>query len=116
MAKTLWPLDEQTMGKHLVLRHYLNGWFPILSRWNGRLLFIDGFAGPGEYENGQEGSPPWIVSGSTSARDEWETSPSGSYSWSPAALELDTFRVSYTAKSPYRTRASMCWKASSTNT
>ena len=57
MAKTLWPLDEQTAGKHVLLRHYLDGWFPILSRWNGRLLFIDGFAGPGEYEHGQKGSP-----------------------------------------------------------
>ena len=57
MTKPLWPLDEQTAGKHRLLRHYLNGWFPILSRWNGRLLFIDGFAGPGEYEGGQQGSP-----------------------------------------------------------
>ena len=57
MAPTLWPLEPQTLGKHLVLRNYLDGWLPILGRWNGRLLFIDGFAGPGEYEGGQKGSP-----------------------------------------------------------
>ncbi len=57
MAATLWQRDAQTEGKHLVLRSYLDGWFPILSRWNGRLLFVDGFAGPGEYLGGEEGSP-----------------------------------------------------------
>ena len=57
MTATVWPRGEQTEGKHLVLRNYLNGWFPILGKWNGRLLFIDGFAGPGEYASGEIGSP-----------------------------------------------------------
>ena len=57
MPGTLWPCDEQTEGKHVVLRSYLDGWFPILGRWNGRLLFVDGFAGPGEYTGGEPGSP-----------------------------------------------------------
>ena len=57
MARTLWRHDEQTEGKHLVLRSYLDGWFPIFSRWNRRLLFVDGFAGPGEYIGGERGSP-----------------------------------------------------------
>ena len=46
MSKTFWERDEQTEGKHLILSRYLDRWFPILGRWNGRLLFIDGFAGP----------------------------------------------------------------------
>ena len=54
---TLWTLEEQTEGKHLLLRSYLDGWFPILGSFSGRLLFIDGFAGPGEYSNGETGSP-----------------------------------------------------------
>jgi three-Cys-motif partner protein len=29
----------------------------ILSKWNGRLLFLDGFAGRGRYVTGEEGSP-----------------------------------------------------------
>ncbi len=28
-----------------------------MTRWNGRILFIDGFAGPGEYSGGEPGSP-----------------------------------------------------------
>ena len=52
-----WPLDSHTKGKHLVLRHYMGAWLPILTSWNGRVLFIDAFAGPGEYSNGEDGSP-----------------------------------------------------------
>ena len=55
--QTVWPLEPPTQGKHLVLRSYLNAWIPILATWNKRLLFIDGFAGPGEYEDGEDGSP-----------------------------------------------------------
>lgn len=57
MAQTLWEMDEQTLGKHLILKEYLNGWFPILGRWNPRIVFIDGFAGPGQYRDGESGSP-----------------------------------------------------------
>lgn len=55
--KTVWPLEPHTRGKHEVLRHYLAKWFPILGSFAGRVAFIDGFAGPGEYENGEPGSP-----------------------------------------------------------
>lgn len=54
---TLWKRGEHTEGKHLVLKHYFEAWFPILAKWNERILFIDGFAGPGEYEGGEPGSP-----------------------------------------------------------
>lgn len=54
---TLWQLEPHTRGKHLVLRKYIEAWLPIMSSWSGRILFIDGFAGPGEYEGGEEGSP-----------------------------------------------------------
>ena len=54
---TLWPLDPHTRGKHLVLRAYLDAWLPVLGTWNSRIVFIDGFAGPGEYEGGEDGSP-----------------------------------------------------------
>lgn len=56
-SETLWEMDDHTIGKHLVLKYYLDGWFPILGSWHGRLLFIDGFAGPGEYAKGEPGSP-----------------------------------------------------------
>lgn len=56
-SETVWEMQEQTVAKHLVLQAYLNGWLPILGRWNDRLLFVDGFAGPGQYEAGEPGSP-----------------------------------------------------------
>ena|SRR5438094_3570688 len=55
--KTLWPLEPHTRGKHLVLKFYLDAWLPILGTRSGRILFIDGFAGPGEYSGGEAGSP-----------------------------------------------------------
>lgn len=54
---TLWPLEPHTKGKHLVLEAYLNAWLAITSRWNKRILFVDGFAGPGRYKDGERGSP-----------------------------------------------------------
>ena len=56
---TLWQREAHTEGKHLVLENYLKAWFPILGMGNRnrRILFVDGFAGPGEYRGGEEGSP-----------------------------------------------------------
>jgi len=45
-----------TAAKHQILRKYLGAWFPKLA-WTGRVIFIDGFAGPGEYSDGEPGSP-----------------------------------------------------------
>lgn len=46
-----------TAAKHLLLKRYLDRWFPILGKYNQRMNYIDGFAGPGEYEGGETGSP-----------------------------------------------------------
>ena len=54
---TTWPLELHTRGKHMVLKNYMGAWLPILTSWNERVLFIDAFAGPGEYSNGEYGSP-----------------------------------------------------------
>ena len=56
-TKTLWTLDAHTIGKHLVLQNYMNAWLPIMSSWSKRVLFIDAFAGPGQYSKGEPGSP-----------------------------------------------------------
>lgn len=53
----LWPIEPHTIAKHVILRNYLRAWFPIMGRYNKRLLFFDGYAGPGEYNNGEPGSP-----------------------------------------------------------
>ncbi len=54
---TTWTLEPHTIGKHLVLKGYMQAWLPIMTKWNGRILFIDAFAGPGEYSSGEPGSP-----------------------------------------------------------
>ncbi|WP_202796353.1 MULTISPECIES: three-Cys-motif partner protein TcmP [unclassified Pseudonocardia] len=56
-SDTVWELKPHTSAKHDLLTGYLKGWFPILSRWNDRIVFLDGFAGPGVYKNGEPGSP-----------------------------------------------------------
>ena len=53
----IWEKEEQTEGKLQVLEKYLNGWLPKLARFNGRVLYVDGFAGPGSYMDGSPGSP-----------------------------------------------------------
>ena len=53
---TIWDLKPHTAAKHAILRKYLEAWLPKLS-WQRRLVFIDGFAGPGEYSKGEQGSP-----------------------------------------------------------
>lgn len=55
----IWTIEQHTRAKHELLRRYLGAWFPILatSGWNRRILFLDGFAGPGVYAGGEPGSP-----------------------------------------------------------
>jgi len=52
-----WDYPPHTRAKHDILARYLDGWYPILSSWNGRVVFLDGFAGRGRYNDGSEGSP-----------------------------------------------------------
>lgn len=53
----VWPADPHTLAKHEILKRYLEGWFPILGRKQGRLVYFDAFAGPGVYAGGEPGSP-----------------------------------------------------------
>lgn len=54
---TVWPIRPHTAAKHAILRRYLQAWFPKITAWNGRVVFVDGFAGPGRYTGGEPGSP-----------------------------------------------------------
>lgn len=56
-AETIWPIEPHTEAKHKIVRRYLDAWFAILSRYHGRIVYVDGFAGPGRYTGGQPGSP-----------------------------------------------------------
>jgi three-Cys-motif partner protein len=52
-----WKCPPHTKAKHDMLRRYLGGWYPVMSKYNDRVLFLDGFAGRGRYVDGSEGSP-----------------------------------------------------------
>ena len=54
---TAWEIKPHTIAKHALLKAYLNAWFPILGTSEQRVIFLDGFAGPGVYKDGQPGSP-----------------------------------------------------------
>jgi three-Cys-motif partner protein len=58
---TVWPLEPHTQAKHELLRHYLGAWYAILSK-RGRVIVLDGFAGPGVYAGGEDGSPRIVLS------------------------------------------------------
>lgn len=64
MAKRSDPNPEYWDGyspfnqvKHDLVRCYLNGWYPKLGYWAGRVLYADTHAGRGKYETGDPGSP-----------------------------------------------------------
>jgi three-Cys-motif partner protein len=46
-----------TAAKHDLLRAYLGAWFPIMAKYNRRVMYYDAFAGPGIYKGGEPGSP-----------------------------------------------------------
>lgn len=55
---TIWPIEPHTRAKHEILKRYLLAWTPILSQGGfPEILYIDGFAGPGRYSGGEDGSP-----------------------------------------------------------
>jgi three-Cys-motif partner protein len=58
---TVWQAPPHTIAKIEMLTGYLSAWFSILGtspKFSKQpLWYIDGFAGPGEYENYKEGSP-----------------------------------------------------------
>ncbi|MFN2598366.1 MAG: three-Cys-motif partner protein TcmP [Pyrinomonadaceae bacterium] len=56
-SETIWELDPHTVAKHEILRLYLQAWFPILSTHHQRVIYVDGFCGPGRYKGGEPGSP-----------------------------------------------------------
>jgi len=68
---TIWKAEPHTIAKIAILEGYLHAWFPIFGRGKGRfdLLYVDGFAGPGEYTNHSAGSPIAALRSATKALD-----------------------------------------------
>ena len=56
---TTWKAEPHTLAKIAMLKAYLHAYFPILgrSKRSRPFLYVDGFAGPGEYTNSPMGSP-----------------------------------------------------------
>jgi len=57
LDETLWKIEPHTKAKHEILQRYLGAWFPILGSKLSRIVYIDGFCGPGRYLGGEDGSP-----------------------------------------------------------
>lgn len=65
---TLWKLEPATAAKHRLYRTYLDAWWPILLQpvpisgyLRPRVTYVDAFAGPGRYLDGEEGSPVFVL-------------------------------------------------------
>lgn len=56
-SRDRWVLQEHSQVKHDLLRKYLIAWARIVGRSFPTVVFIDGFAGRGQYEDGEPGSP-----------------------------------------------------------
>lgn len=44
-------------AKHQILSWYLDAWYPVMAKYNRRLLYIDTHAGRGRHDTGEKGSP-----------------------------------------------------------
>ena len=56
-SETIWNIEPHTLAKHKILERYLQAWYPILNTYNRRIIYLDGFCGPGCYSGGEPGSP-----------------------------------------------------------
>jgi three-Cys-motif partner protein len=67
---TIWKAEPHTVAKIALLSAYLKAWLSILGtsrfRRGQEILYVDGFAGPGEYTNHPTGSPIAAVEAATS--------------------------------------------------
>lgn len=90
----VWTAPPHTRAKLAILKAYLDAWLPILgrSRRGEPLLYIDGFAGPGEYDGSEPGSPVLALDCGARALEN------AAYNWIAGELkmvfcEADEFRA-----------------------
>ncbi|MBI4377309.1 MAG: three-Cys-motif partner protein TcmP [Elusimicrobia bacterium] len=58
---TIWPITPHTEAKHNILRAYFGAWLSIVGQKFPRVVFVDGFCGPGQYVGGEPGSPVVVI-------------------------------------------------------
>ncbi|MGZ5436809.1 MAG: three-Cys-motif partner protein TcmP [Pyrinomonadaceae bacterium] len=66
----LWNAEPHTLAKIEIVRRYLFLWFRILGTSSSRLVYIDGFSGPGRYLNSDQSSPTAALTSAKAAFDE----------------------------------------------
>jgi three-Cys-motif partner protein len=78
----IWEAKPHTIGKITILEAYLHAWFQIMGRsMSGMdILYVDGFAGPGEYTNFSKGSPIAALNAAKTAID------SSGHSWKAGSI------------------------------
>jgi three-Cys-motif partner protein len=54
-------MTPHTKAKHDILREYANGWVAVIGQSAGRMIYLDGFSGSDEYDDGSHGSPTIVV-------------------------------------------------------
>jgi len=71
----LWEASPHTLAKFEIIGRYLYLWFAIVgsNSKNRRLVYIDGFAGPGRYTNTDRSSPLVALQSAKAAFDKFET-------------------------------------------
>lgn len=93
----LWKAEPHTLAKIEIVRRYLFLWFYILGTRNRRLVYIDGFAGPGRYTNSHESSPTAALSAAKAASDRLSGSTFKPQEWFFYFIEKEpTFASSLT--------------------
>ncbi|MBK9034381.1 MAG: three-Cys-motif partner protein TcmP [Myxococcales bacterium] len=66
-----WSLEPHTRAKHEILRRYLEAWSAILGLSRAdTIAYVDGFAGPGVYDKGEDGSPIIALKAALSHEDK----------------------------------------------
>jgi three-Cys-motif partner protein len=58
---TVWEIKPHTEVKHKILKAYFGAWFSIVGQRFQKLIFVDGFCGPGVYSKGEPGSPVIVL-------------------------------------------------------
>jgi three-Cys-motif partner protein len=79
----LWEAPPHTLAKLEIIGRYLDVWFKIMSSnpHNRRLVYIDGFAGPGRYTNSEKSSP-LVALQAAKAAVNWNSSTANAVEYS----------------------------------
>lgn len=64
---TIWDISPHTKAKHLILKAYFQAWFSIVGQKFDKVIYVDGFCGPGVYKGGEHGSPVLVIDEATKA-------------------------------------------------